>query len=123
MGEYPYEGEFTNLVLYGGYVFGLDDGVLVCLDPATGERRWKSGRYGHGQVLLVGELLLVQAENGDIALVEATPDEHRELTRFSPLSDKTWNHPALAGRRLLVRNHREAAAFELPLAAPAGSLR
>ena len=94
----------------------LDDGVMVCLDPATGERRWKRGRYGHGQVLLVGDLLLVQSEKGEVVLVEPDPDELRELGRFSVFDDKTWNSPALAGRYLLLRNHREAALFELPLA-------
>jgi outer membrane protein assembly factor BamB len=95
-------------------VYGLDDGVLTCLDPQTGERRWKAGRYGHGQLLLVAGLLVVQTEEGELVLIDPTPDEHRELTRFPALSGKTWNPPALAGRRLVVSNDREAAAYELP---------
>lgn len=109
------KAKFTNLVVHDGFVYGLDDGVLVCLDPATGERRWKSGRYGHGQVILTGGLLLVQTEEGELVLVEPRPDEHRELTRFTALTRKTWNPPALAGHFLFVRNDLEAAAFELPL--------
>jgi outer membrane protein assembly factor BamB len=77
---------------------------------------WKRGRYGHGQLLLVGDLLLVQAENGEVVLVEASGEEHRELGRFTALSGKTWNPPALSGDLLLVRNDQEAAAFRLPLA-------
>jgi len=107
------KAKFTNLVLHDGFVYGLDDGVLVCLDPADGQRRWKSGRYGHGQVLLVGDVLLVQTEEGDLVLVEARSDEHRELTRYSAFSRKTWNPPSLAGRLLLVRNDVEAACYEL----------
>jgi outer membrane protein assembly factor BamB len=109
------KAKFTNLVLHGGFVYGLDDGVLVCLDPATGERRWKSGRYGHGQVILVGDLLLVQSEEGELVLVEPNPAEHRELGRFTMFAQKTWNPPALAGRYLLARNDVEAALFELPV--------
>jgi outer membrane protein assembly factor BamB len=109
------KAKFTNLVAHEGFVYGLDDGVLVCLDPADGERRWKSGRYGHGQAILAGKLLLVQTEDGDIVLVEPRPDEHRELTRFTAFSQKTWNPPALAGRLLLVRNDVEAACYELPI--------
>jgi outer membrane protein assembly factor BamB len=109
------KAKFTNVVHHDGSLYGLDDGILVCLDPATGERRWKSGRYGHGQVILAGGLLLIGAENGDVALVEARPDGHVELGRFSAVRGKTWNHPALAGPYLLVRNDREAACFELPL--------
>ena len=89
------KAKFTNPVLHDGFVYGLDDGVLVCLDPATGERRWRSGRYGHGQTLLVGNRLLVTTEDGDVVLVEASPDAHRELARFTAFSQKQWNPPAL----------------------------
>jgi outer membrane protein assembly factor BamB len=108
------KSKFANLVVHGGYVYGLDDGVLTCLDPATGERRWKAGRYGHGQLILAGELLLVQSEEGELVLVDPSPDGLRELTRFQALDGKTWNPPALAGSLLLVRNDLEAAAYELP---------
>jgi outer membrane protein assembly factor BamB len=108
------KSKFANLVVHGGYVYGLDDGILTCLDPSTGERRWKAGRYGHGQVLLVGDLLLLQTEDGEIVLLDPSPEGQRELTRFRVLDGKTWNPPALAGRLLLVRNDREAAAYELP---------
>jgi len=110
--------KFTNVVRREGCVYGLDDGTLVCLDLATGERKWKDGRYGHGQVLLVDDVLLIQAESGDVVLVEANPNEHRELGRFSAIEGKTWNNPVLAGNYLLVRNDREAACYELPLHDP-----
>jgi outer membrane protein assembly factor BamB len=110
------KSKFANLALRDGFVYGLDDGVLVCLDPETGARRWKGGRYGHGNLLVVDDLLLVQTERGEMALVEATPDEHRELGRFLALRGKAWNPFALAGRHLLVRNDAEAALWELPLA-------
>ena len=109
------KSKFANLIVAGGFVYGLDEGVLTCIDPATGERRWKSGRHGHGQLLLVGGLLLVQTEEGELVLVDPSPDAYRELTRFAALDGKTWNPPALAGALLVVRNDREAAAYELPV--------
>jgi outer membrane protein assembly factor BamB len=109
------KSKFANLIVHEGFVYGLDDGVLTCLDPARGERRWKSGRHGHGQLLLVGGLLLVQTEEGELVLVEPSPEAYRELGRFAALDGKTWNPPALAGSLLLVRNDREAAAYELPV--------
>ncbi len=109
------KAKFTNLVVYDGFIYGLDDGVLVCLDPADGERRWKSGRYGHGQVILAGGLLLVQTEEGEIVLVEPRTDAHREIARFTVFNQKTWNPPALAGQYLLMRNDVEAALYELPV--------
>jgi outer membrane protein assembly factor BamB len=109
------KSKFANLVVLDGFVYGLDDGVLTCIDPGKGERRWKSGRQGHGQLLLVAGLLLVQTEEGELVLVDPSPDAYRELTRFAALDGKTWNPPALAGALLLVRNDREAAAYELPV--------
>lgn len=109
------KAKFTNLVQLGGRIYGLDDGVLVCIDPETGERCWKKGRYGHGQPLLVGDLLLLVAEDGDVVLIEPNPEGLRELARFTALDGKSWNTPALAGRYLLVRNADEAACYELPL--------
>lgn len=108
------KAKFAHFVQYEGFVYGLDDGVLTCIDPTTGERVWKGGRYGHGQLLISAGLLLVQAEDGSLVLVEATPDEHRELHRLPVLNGKTWNVPTLVGDVLLLRNDREAVALRLP---------
>ncbi|MEM9408939.1 MAG: PQQ-binding-like beta-propeller repeat protein [Acidobacteriota bacterium] len=110
------KAKFTNLVYYDGFVYGLDDGVFVCLDPETGERVWKKGRYGHGNILLVGKHLLVQTEKGDMVLLEATPEGHNELGKFTALRGKAWNPLAFAAPYLLVRNDEEAALWKLPLA-------
>jgi outer membrane protein assembly factor BamB len=106
--------KFATAVVFQGHLYGLDDGVLVCVNLATGERCWRAGRYHHGQLLLAGDLLLVQAESGEVFLIAPTPAGLRERGHFAALQEKTWNNPALAGRFLLVRNDREAACFELP---------
>ncbi len=115
----PYlKTRFTNVALRDGFVYGLDDGVLACLEAKTGALKWKDnrdGRYGHGQVLLVEDVLLVVGEEGEVALVEAKPDGFNELTRIQGVKGKTWNNPALAGRYLLVRNAEEAACYAVPL--------
>ena len=105
---------FSNVVARGDSLFGLDLGILTCLDQATGTRRWKRGRYGHGHVLLVGDTLLVQGDDGTLALVVPTPDRYQELARFAALDGKTWAMPAVAGRRILLRSDREAACYQLP---------
>ncbi len=109
------KAKFTNVIEHGGYVYGLDDGILACVDMAKGRKKWKSGRYGHGQILLVGDLLLVGAESGELVLVDPSPEEHRELSRFEVLSDKTWNPPTMAGCFVLVRNDREVVCLRLPV--------
>ena len=108
------KSEFSNIVARGGFIYGLDDRILACVDIATGDRKWKDGRYGHGQLILVDDLLLVQTEQGPIALVEVNPSTYREVARLNGLSAKTWNTPALAGEFLLVRNDQEAVCYRLP---------
>jgi outer membrane protein assembly factor BamB len=107
--------KFTSPVYLDGYLYGLDEGILTCLDASDGKRRWKDGRYGHGQLLLVDKNLLILSEKGDLVLVEATPDGHHELGKLRALAgDKTWNPPALAGNYAFVRNHQWMACYELP---------
>jgi outer membrane protein assembly factor BamB len=107
------KAKFANVVHKDGFIYGLDNGILVCLDLSDGKRKWKRGRYGHGQVVLVDDLLLVMSEKGEVALVEPNPESHIELGRFKAFSSKTWNSPALAGKYLLVRNNKEAACYVL----------
>ncbi len=105
--------KFNSAVHLGNYVFGLDEGMLTCLDLLGGKRLWKQGRYGFGQLLLVEDKLLILSEEGDVVLVPATPETPRELARFHAIDGKTWNHPVLSRGRLLVRNSDEAACFDL----------
>ena len=108
--------KFTNVVIDEGHAYGLSDGILECVRLDDGKRMWKRGRYGQGQVLRVGGLLLVQAEDGEVVLVDCSPEGHVERARLTALDGQTWNNPTLSGNRLLVRNAQEAACYELPLA-------
>lgn len=112
------KSKFANVLVQGDYLYGLDARLLVCIEWRTGERKWKvrAGDYGHGQLLMVGDNILIQAESGELALVKATPEKFQELARIVVFEDRTWNNPALSGKYLLLRNHLEAVCFELPLA-------
>jgi hypothetical protein len=107
--------EFPDLVVHQGHAYGFDGAIFCCIDLASGKRRWKEGRYGRGQVMLLADqaLLLVVTEDGEALLLSADPAGHQELGRFRALADKTWNHPVIAHRRLYVRNAEEMACYEL----------
>jgi len=108
------KNKFNSSVLHNGYIYGLDEGILVCLDVNTGERKWKEGRFGYGQVLLAsGHLIVTQGETGELALIKATPDKYTEVARFAAVQGRTWNYPAIADGRLLVRSANEMAAFDI----------
>ena len=106
---------FNDFVLHEGYIYGFDGHMFTCVDLKTGARRWKQGRYGTGQAILLADqaALLVLSDEGDVVLVAATPEAHKELGRIKAIEGKTWNHPAFAHGRLYVRNAREMACFEM----------
>ena len=96
-------------------LFGFDKQIFACIDVTTGERRWKNGRYGFGQALLLdscGQIVVV-AESGKLVLLDANPVEWVEQGAVDAMSAKTWNHPAWDNGLLYVRNAEEIVCYRL----------
>lgn len=118
--------KFCNVVMHRGFVFGLDDVLLECMELDTAKVRWKKRRrpeFGHGQIMLIGDVILVLSETGELTLVEASPEKYHELATLQALkeTDVTWNTPAFAPPFLIIRNAREAVCYKLPLIGESGS--
>jgi outer membrane protein assembly factor BamB len=107
------KSKFSAPVIWKDHIYGLDEDILACVDATTGERNWKDGRYGYGQVLLASGHLLVQCANGDLALIDPTPEKLTEVARFPALHGKSWNEPAIGEGKILLRNSAEMACYEI----------
>jgi hypothetical protein len=107
--------EFPDFVVHQDHIYGFDGSIFCCLDATTGERSWKEGRYGRGQVMLLADqsVLLVLSDTGEAILLAANPEEHQELGRFRALQSKTWSHPVIAHGCLYVRSAEEMACYKL----------
>jgi len=106
---------FNDFVLHQGHLYGFDGAVFCCVELETGKRKWREGRYGHGQVIALAAqgVLIVTAEKGEVVAIKASPEAHSELGTFQALEGKVWSHPAIANGKLVVRGDRETACFEL----------
>ncbi len=107
------KNKFSSSIYWQGHVYGLDEEILTCIEADTGERKWKDGRYGYGQIIMTEGHLIILCGNGDLALVKATSERHEEVARVPAIKGKTWNHPVIADGKLLVRNLFEMACFDL----------
>ncbi len=113
----PYYNDF---VVHDNHLYGYDGPFFTCVDLKDGKRKWRHRGYGSGQVLLLPKqsLLVILSEAGDdemseVALVAATPAEHKQIAALESFKGKTWNHPVIANGRLYIRNGREAACYQL----------
>jgi outer membrane protein assembly factor BamB len=102
-------------VLVGDYLYGTSGRGLVAVEFTTGKVKWQAESIGGGSVAYADGLLFLHGENGEVALVEATPEAYREKGRFTPpvqpqrkklgpYPEKAWTYPAIANGRLYIRD-------------------
>lgn len=111
--------KLTNPVVYQGHVYTLSSGYLECTEIDSFQRKWiQRGSFGNGQLLLVGDKLLVHAETGELMLISADPSGYSELGSIKTIRGICWNTVCLYGDLILVRSELEAACFRLPTVTP-----
>jgi outer membrane protein assembly factor BamB len=106
------KNQFSSSVLHDGVLYGFDDATFKAIDAATGNERWKQRGFGHGSLILAGGHLIVLSDRGKLALVQATPEEYRELGNVQVIEGKCWTAPSLADGRLYVRNEEQLIALD-----------
>ena len=113
------ERSLATPVYYGGHIYGFDGDFLTCVDPATGEKVWKSRPPGGRGLILVDGHLVIFANDGQVVVVEASPDGYEERAR-TPVSDSGgYTYPSFADGFILVRNTRDIAGVTVGAAPPA----
>lgn len=110
--------DYNDILIHDGNVYGFDNAIFACIGLEDGKRKWKGGRYAKGQALLLADsgLIVVVSEKGELVLLRATPEGHRELGKLEALGAKTWNHPVVVDNRLYLRNAEEIVCYELATA-------
>lgn len=108
--------KLTNPVIYQNHAYSLSDGFLECIEVDSFHRKWKQrGNFGNGQILLVGNKLLVHSETSStLSLVDADPAHFTLRGSIETVDGIGWNTLCLYGDLLLVRTDRQAACFRLP---------
>ena len=110
---------WSTPVIRDGYLYGIYEfkkygrAPLQCVELSTGEIKWSHQGFGPGNVILVGDNLIVLSDSGEVALVKATPASYQESGRAKAIGGKCWSTPAFSNGKLYVRSTTEGACFDL----------
>jgi outer membrane protein assembly factor BamB len=103
-------------VVIGDHLYGTEVGAkLVAAEFTTGKVKWQAESLGGASIAYADGLLYLHGINGDIALVEATPEAYREKGRFTPPAqpkkkqvgqypESAFAYPVIANGRLYIRD-------------------
>jgi len=118
-GNSPVCNQWSTPVCKDGYLYGMFDptkyknGKMKCVELATGKVKWDHAGFGQGNVILVGSRLVALAEDGNVVIVEASPDGYKEVCRTKAFNDKCWSTPAFADGKIYVRSISQGRCFDV----------
>ncbi len=106
---------FSTPILVDGLIYGTGDpGYLICMDPKTGEVKWKEQGFEKGGLVGIdGHMIVLGGNTGDAVLVEIAPDAYREKGRIKPLGGQSWTAPIVSDKRLIIRNKQKLAVLDI----------
>lgn len=102
-----------GVIKIGDFLYGTTGQALLCTEFTTGKVRWEDRAIGTGSLCYVDGRLYIHGENGDVALVDPSPEGYREKGRFTPpdqpkhtvAMEKAWSYPVVAHGHLYIRDH------------------
>ncbi len=113
------QNHWSTPVYHEGHLYGLfgfrefSTCPLKCVELATGKETWSQPGFGPGNVILVGDRLIVLGDEGQLVVAEARPDAYHEAARADLLKGKCWSTPAYADGRVFIRSTVEGACVDL----------
>jgi outer membrane protein assembly factor BamB len=105
--------DFSSSCYKDGFIYGFNVATLQCMDAATGQRKWMKRGFGKGSLIMVGDHLMVFSDLGELAVIEANPEEYRETARMNVLEGRSWTAPSYADGKLYLRNHTRLACLRI----------
>jgi outer membrane protein assembly factor BamB len=105
--------DVNTALLLDNHIYGFDRGTLKSLNAATGEVEWKARGFQRGSLIAADGKLIVLGEQGNLALLEADPENYVERAAAALLAGKNWTAPTLAGGKLYLRNHDELVCVDM----------
>lgn len=108
-----------GVVKVGDHIYGTSARALMAVQFTTGDVKWQDRAIGAASITFADGHLYLHGENGDVLLVEATPDEYREKGRFTPPDQpdrgrsKAWAYPVVANGRLYIRDMNSLWSYDI----------
>ena len=103
-----------NGYLYGMFCFKKERiGPMKCVEIATGKIKWTQPGFGQGNVIVANGKIMALADNGDLVVVEPTPESYKELARITAVAGKCWSTPAVSNGCIFVRSTEEGVCLEV----------
>jgi len=96
--------QMSGPVLINGYLYGIDDNQLACVEWETGKQMWAEAAPKKGALCAAGDKLIVIGENGILYIIQASPEGCKVLSSAQILSTRCWTMPIVANGKVYVRN-------------------
>lgn len=94
-------------------VYGFSTRFLTCIDPSTGNPRWKNRKPGDGFLIAVDDHLLITTKKGSVHVARASASAYEEVVALKVFEKLNWSVPAFADNAIFSRSFNEIARVDI----------